>query len=46
MEHVYLTKKEVATAYEVKCITRKERDELLKRIQADSKFNRRSRRKK
>lgn len=46
MEHVYLTKKEVVTAYDKKCITRQERDELIKRVQSDSQLNRKSRPKK
>lgn len=46
MEHVYLTKKEVVKAYDKKCITRQERDELIKRVQSDSSFKRKSRSKK
>lgn len=46
MEHVYLTKKEIDTAYEMKCITRAEKDELMRRVKADSRVDRRNRRKK
>jgi hypothetical protein len=46
MEHVYLTKKEVVTAYDKKCITRQERDELIKRVQPNSSFNRKNKSKK
>ncbi|MDA7817291.1 hypothetical protein N9A28_03815 [Sulfurimonas sp.] len=42
MEHVYLTKKDIDRAVEMKQITNSERDELLTRIEYDSKIQRRT----